>query len=170
MKHSYRFQYKRILLRPLEERDIEELRILRNKNRIFFNDSRIISPEQQKAWFQHYYDNENDIMFAVELLNRPNEFIGSIALYHIDRVAKVAEWGRTIIDKEKAPLKGLGVEANVAVGCIAFDQLGLKKITAEFLKFNEGARKIDTRAGAIIVGEDKEHWLVEITPDTICKD
>lgn len=168
MEHHYKIKYKRLYLRPLASEDVENLRVLRNENREYFDDSSIISPERQKAWFQRYLQDENDIMFAIELLDQPGEFIGAIALYKINMLAKTAKWGRTLIDKKKAPQKGLGTEANIAVGCIAFHQLGLKKISGEFLKFNEAARKMDTRAGAIIIGEDDRHWLVEITPDTLC--
>lgn len=37
MKHNYLFPFKRIILKPLEEIDIESLRIVRNKERQFFS-------------------------------------------------------------------------------------------------------------------------------------
>lgn len=167
MEHNYQFKYNRIFLRPLEARDIEELRILRNKNREFFFQSCQISEEQQKAWFQNYLSKNDDVMFAVELIDRPGEFIGAIAIYDINQTSGVAECGRTVLDKDKAPLKGIGTEVTAAACHVAFTQLGVKKIIAEILKSNKRILKVDTRAGFVVVGENGDNWCIEMTPDTI---
>ena len=52
MKHNYSLAYRRVFLRPLEEKDIEELRVLRNKNQQYFNNTAQITPEQQKMSFE----------------------------------------------------------------------------------------------------------------------
>ena len=167
MRHNYHFQHGRISLRPLEERDIEELRVLRNKNQEFFFQSSQISEEQQKEWFQRYLAKNDDVMFAVELVERPGEFIGAIAIYDIDPNSGIAECGRTVLDKDKAPIKGIGTEVTAAACYVAFSQMGVKKIVAQILKSNERILKVDTRAGFVVVGEEGENWCIEMTPDTI---
>lgn len=167
MEHQYGCKYKSIVLRPLEEKDIEELRVLRNKNQEFFFDSDPISKESQEKWFKHYLTKNNDIMFAVELVDKPGEFIGAIAIYDIDDKG-VAECGRTVLDKEKAPIKGIGTEVTIAVCNLAFTKMGIKKIVAEILKSNERILKVDTRAGFVVVGENGDNWCIEMTPETIC--
>lgn len=167
MRHSYQIRYKRVFLRPLEEGDIEELRILRNRNREFFNDSRVISPEQQRAWFRRYLEQSDDVMFAVELAGDPGKFIGATAIYNIDPAGGTAEWGRLVIDREKTDLRGLGAEA-VAASChIAFAELGVEKLVCELFRSNEPARRTYIRAGGVTVGEDEKRRYMEMTPDTI---
>lgn len=165
MRHSYRFQYGRILLRPLEKRDIEELRILRNQNRYFFHKTNYITPEQQEEWFAQYLTKENDIMFVIEYLCNPGKFMGAIALYNIDKKLKIAEFGRVVVNKNLK--KGIGTEAVIAVCSIAFEFLELKRVTAEVLKTNYQASRAYAHAGCIIIGENEKNYILEITPDTI---
>lgn len=167
MRHSYEIRYKRVFLRPLEERDIEELRILRNKNREFFNDSRLIPPEQQKVWFRRYLEKNDDVMFAVELAGDPGRFIGATAIYNIDPAGGTAEWGRLVIDRDKTALRGLGAEVIAAACHFAFAGMGVRRVDFELFKSNERARRTYMRAGGVIVGEDEKKWYMEMTPDTI---
>lgn len=167
MRHHYHLQHGRIILRPLEERDIEELRVLRNKNLEFFFDSVEITSEAQRAWYERYLQKEDDVMFAVERSDKPGEFIGAIAIYNINPQTGIAECGRTVLDKEKAPLKGIGTETTAAACHVAFSQMGVKKIVAEILKSNERILTVDTRAGFVVTGENGENWCIEMTPETI---
>lgn len=168
MQHSYEFSYKRIILKPLREEDIEMLRILRNKEKQYFLSTEDISPEQQRSWYSNYLNKNDDIMFKVVKKEEPDEFIGAIAVYAIDNKKKTAEVGRTVIDKKKAPEKGIGMDATKAVCKFAFDILNIKKIVAEVLKSNKRIIKVDTRAGFVIVGDkDEETYIIEMTPETI---
>ena len=65
MKHNFEFSYGEIILRPLQQWDIEQLRILRNRERKFFLSQKIISEEDQLRWYEKYCLNE-DIMFKVD--------------------------------------------------------------------------------------------------------
>lgn len=167
MKHNYIYEYKRIILKPLEETDIEQLRILRNSQKEFFVSQEEISCENQKIWFSKYLENENDIMFKVVKRDEPEQFIGAIALYDIKWDDMVSECGRTVIDKTLAPEKGIGMEATKAVCRFGFDVLKLKKIVGEVLKTNERIIKVDTRAGFRIVGENGNMYMIEMTIDSI---
>lgn len=93
--------------------------------------------------------------------------MGAIALYNIDEKAKTAEFGRVLLDKNKVSRKGIGTEAVTAVCRIAFERLGLKKVTAEVLKTNQPAFRAYAKEGCIVVGENKKSWKLEITPDTM---
>ena len=167
MKHNFSLRYGHIILRPLGRKDIEELRVLRNKNKEFFFDSSEITTKQQKEWYEKYLKKENDIMFAVELAEDAGKFIGAIALYDIDIENGTAECGRTLIDKEKAPIKGLGTEATVAVCHIGFSEFKFKKISGLVLKTNARVLKSDARAGFVITGEKDNYFILEMTPQTI---
>lgn len=167
MRHHYEIEYRHILLRPLEVRDIEELRVLRNQNQEFFLNGMHITSEQQKLWYEKYLEKSDDVMFAIELLNNPGVFVGAIALYDMDEATKIAECGRTVIDKGKAAIKGIGTEVTAAVCQIGFTQLHIEKIVASILKSNERILKVDTRAGFVVVGETEDCFNIEMTPDTI---
>ena len=166
MKHNYTYAYKRVFLRPLEEKDIEELRVLRNKNRQFFDTATEITPERQKAWFDRYLEKENDYMLALELVSNPGEFVGAIAIYNIDWEAGTAEVGRTVIDKEKAPERGLGTELSIAAWLLTFS-LGIKEGRGYMHKNNAAAIKMNERVGCQIIGEHADSWDLRITPDTL---
>lgn len=167
MKHEYRFEYGRIVLEPLEESDIEQLRVLRNSQKQFFISQDEIESEAQKQWYERYLNNSRDIMFRVVKKENQKEFIGAIALYDIDSKKRTAECGRTVIDKAKAPEKGIGMEATKAACLFGFEVLGLQKIVGEVLKTNERIIKVDLRAGFQIVGEDENLFFIEMTRSQI---
>ena len=162
MKHNYSYEYKRILLKPLEKHDIEELRVLRNGTREFFVYQEIITQEKQQRWFEQYLQKDDDIMFKIVKAEKPEEFIGAIALYDIDPEKHKAEFGRIVIDKEKVSEKGLGQEAVEAITQFGFTILKLQEIVAEVLKDNQRALISDLRAGFTIVDENEELYFLKI--------
>jgi RimJ/RimL family protein N-acetyltransferase len=168
MKHNYSIVYGRILLRSLEENNIEKLRLLRNKERQYFLNATEISKESQLKWFENYCNKDNDVMFAVEKVDQPGVFIGAIALYNIDWINKIAECGRTVIDKVIAPESGIGLETTRAVCLLGFEQMKLIKIVGEVLKSNKRIIKVDIRAGFRIVGEkSNDVYTIEMTRETL---
>ena len=167
MKHNHVFEYGRIIFMPLEKADIEELRILRNSQKQFFISRHEIDSGAQEQWYEKYLKNPEDIMFKVVKKEKPEEFIGAIALYDIDWENMTSECGRTVIDKLKAPEKGIGMEATKAVCLFGFQVLKLNKIVGEVLKTNERIIKVDLRAGFRIVGENDNLYFIEMTKETI---
>lgn len=167
MEHDYSFQFENIVLKPLLISDIEKLRILRNKEKQYFATQDEITAEAQEKWYQHYLTKDNDIMFKIEKRDQPEVFIGAIALYDIDWKRKVSECGRTVVDKELAPEKGIGLTATKAVCQFGFEILKLEKIIGEVLKTNQRIIKVDTRAGFYIVGENDEFYNIEMTAKSI---
>lgn len=169
MEHNYEFEGDRILLKPLLHEDIENLRLLRNELREFFVTQDIITVQQQEQWYQNYLKKENDIMFKVVMKDKPNIFIGAIAIYDINLESKIAECGRSIIDKRIAPEKGIGREATSLSCQFAFEVLKLKKTVAEVLKTNARNIIVVKRAGFRFVGERDNVYLIEMTEETINK-
>ena len=164
MKHSYSFEYLRVVLKPLEYEDIEKLRVLRNKESKYFLNSQQISSDEQQKWYERYLAKTDDIMFKVEKATNPGEFIGTIAVYDINWNEKIAECGRLIIDKEIAPDKGIGADTIKAICKFCFDNLKLKKVIAVVLKSNTRILKIDQRVGFKVIGDyDEKSYLLEIT-------
>jgi RimJ/RimL family protein N-acetyltransferase len=149
MQHDYCVKFEDILLRPLAAKDIEMIRLWRNRNDIrkcFLFDN-IISEEQQKTWFEKYLKQDNDLMFIIEEVTQLKSSIGTIAIYNINKHFADAEFGRLIIGEKNASGKGLALKATKAICGFAFNTLGIDKIYLEVFDDNVKARKIYENAG-----------------------
>ena len=166
MRHDYVCEYGRIILQPLDEESIEPLRILRNSVRQYFLESAEIEQDSQLKWYKRYLEKDNDIMFKVVKKENAEDFVGAVALYDIDWEQGIAEYGRVLVDKEKAPEKGIGQEVLCAVFRFGFEKLNLKKIVGEIKKDNLRSLKAVMHAGGRVVGESEDGALklIEVTP------
>lgn len=144
MIHNYKANYKSIVLNPLLECDIEDMRVLRNKYRHCFIYSEIISQDEQKKWYDKYINTPNDYMFSINKVGY-NDFIGAVGLYDIKN--NIGEFGRLMLDKEKITENGLGVDIVLCACKIAFEQLQLDKIKLEVFQDNIAAYKTYQKAG-----------------------
>lgn len=162
MKHQYEYKNKRIMLKPLEASDIEDLRNLRNRNKQFFATQTEITKEGQEKWYRNYLQKDNDIMFKVVLSEKPEQFIGAVAVYDIDREAKTCEFGRIVIDKELVSEKGIGTETVEGICQFAFSELRMQKIKAEVLKENARAIAVYKKVGFVVVYETEDMDVMEV--------
>lgn len=167
MKHQYEYANKRIVLKPLEAKDIEDLRNLRNRNKKFFATKAEITKEGQKDWYQSYLQKDNDIMFKVVLGEKPEQFIGAVAVYDIDRKARTCEFGRIVIDKEKTDEKGIGTETVEGICRFAFLELNMKKIKAEVLKENARAIAVYKKTGFKVTKETENMYTMVLSHEFI---
>lgn len=147
MIHKFNREWGKVKIKSLEKGDIENLRILRNKQRNWFIYSEEITNEDQIKWFESYKINKNDYMFSIHPINEQDRFIGAVALYEINEESKTAEFGRLLIDKEAVKKKGLGYDATMCACSIGFEQLGLNKILLEVFEENISAIKTYQKAG-----------------------
>lgn len=152
MKHNYSARYGNILLRPLEEGDIENLRVWRNNTHQtrFLRPVGHITPEMQQQWFEKYLTNENEITFAIVETKDLNRMVGSVALYDFE--GDVAEIGKIQIGDPEAGGRGIGRVSLVMAMWIGFKRMGLKKIIASVHQENIAAHKNDMKVGFQIVG------------------
>ena len=159
MKHTLTLTTEHLLLAPLEEGQIEDLRLLRNRpeNRVWFFDSAEISPEQQKAWFASQQVVEGDYMFAVFSKQNPDIFLGAVALYHFNREENSFEVGRLLLDAKKVPERGLGKELIFAACRIGFELLHARHLYAEVFAENERSLSCFTENGFALAGKKKLH-------------
>ncbi len=150
MFHNLINHFEDIVLQPLEEKDIENLRLLRNKdeNRRCFLYQEIISKENQKKWYEKYLEVETDIMFSAYLKNEEN-IIGYVALYNIDKSKKSCEFGRILVDKSKISQKGIGFQITKCLCEIGFQKLGVDMIYLEVFSDNIPALKTYEKAGFV---------------------
>lgn len=139
MKHNYRIEKDEIMIRPVEEKDIEMIRNWRNIDsiRMSFLSQTIISAPQQKLWFEKYCNNDSDIMFIIEYHNLP---VGTVALYNIDYHEKRAEFGRLMIGEMSARGKKIGEKVTSFLCEYAMSHLQLDKIVLEVYEDNIHAK------------------------------
>lgn len=162
MKHNYQLKRDCLVLYPLEERDIEKMRLLRNNCREAFVYSDEISCEEQIDWYQKYLQKDDDIMFSVLCRGK---WVGAVALYNLHGTS--AEFGRLMIDQKAAGKKGLGADVTRCVCEIAFQQMGMDRIRLEVYADNIPAMKTYLKVGFSQYGvsydiRSKKMFLMEL--------
>ncbi|HAN10434.1 MAG TPA: N-acetyltransferase [Clostridiales bacterium] len=148
MRHEHIIKGDNILLRPLNENDLETLMNWRNKDKIreWFLNNRVITKEEQIVWFERYISNNDDMMFIIEdtTLNLP---IGVVALYNIDNTRNIAEFGRLMIGEEIARGKSIGYKASKLICHFAFSTLNMNEVYLSVLANNTPAINIYEKVG-----------------------
>lgn len=129
----------------------EMLRVLRNQASKCFVTQKYITREQQQQWYKTYLEKQNDYMFKVVLCSNPDEFVGAVALYDIDKKKGTAEFGRIIVDNKK--VQGIGRDIVDAICRFGYDEFELIKIICTVFKDNEKAVQIYKKNGFKIIGE-----------------
>lgn len=166
MLHQYTNQYGRVLLKPLEHKDLEELRLLRNKERKWFVYSKELSANDQEEWFEKYKKASNDYMFSVFHISNPEIFIGAAALYNVNADTNTAEFGRIIIDGSKVGGQGLGYDTTICICQIGFEQLKLNRIILYVFPDNVKAIKTYEKSGFVCIpSENSQLLLMELTKE-----
>ena len=136
-----------VRLRPIQQSDIETLRLWRNQAAIrrWFVYSGIISAEQQQIWWEKYAAVSDEVMFMLETL--PNNLpIGAVSLYKIIPGSS-AEFGRLMIGSLAAQGQGFAVAAVCLVTEFGFKTFQLNNIYLEVFPDNISAIKVYEKAG-----------------------
>lgn len=135
-------------LAPIRSDEIELLRHWRNRDdvRFWFNDTDLVSAEQQAEWYAKYCTKPDDIVFVTRRA-ADQAPIGAVSLYRIDRVAGRAEFGRLMIGVPAARRGGYGLRATARLCAAAFAALELAEIVLQVKPNNVGAHRIYDRIG-----------------------
>ncbi|WP_242221178.1 GNAT family N-acetyltransferase [Bacillus cereus group sp. BfR-BA-01380] len=133
-----------LILREIEEKDVEMVRIWRNQDHIrkYFINSGVINGDQQKRWFVAYENNDNDMMFIIEEKVNLQKPIGAVALYNIDFHNQSAEFGRLMIADKRVHGKGYGKKATQLACKYGFEKFSLSNIYLDVFFDNVAALKI----------------------------
>ena len=170
MNKNHKINYNDIELRTIEEKDIEQIRIWRNKDNIKnkFLYSEILTQEQQRKWYQSYKEKNDDLMFIIHENALFNKDIGAIAIYNINNENQSAEYGRVMIGEDCAQGKGFAKKASIALLSFAFETLKLKTVYLEVFADNHNAVKLYETLGfekkhERLFNNTKKIYLMEIT-------
>jgi len=139
--------------RPVEKKDIESIRQLRNEPStwIFLTDVQQITPQQQEEWFNRIttakdrtyfsvFKEEKDFPIAYE-----GDFLGIIRFDQMDSVNKSVRVGCDIVPKERG--KGYGTKVFKAILKFCFSHWGMHRLWLCVLENNEVALKLYAKAG-----------------------
>ena len=152
MKSYYYAEYQNVIIRPLEKKDIEQLRIWRNdtKQIRFLRNIGYITREMQEKWYENYLKDPDTLTFVVEETEKIKHMVGSLSLYNFHD--EEAEIGRLQIGDLSARGMGIGGKSFVLAMAIGFKKMGLKRIYASVHRENIAAYKSYLRIGFQICG------------------
>ncbi|WP_198305852.1 GNAT family N-acetyltransferase [Arcobacter vandammei] len=133
-----------ILLRRVEEKDIEMIRNWRNDPKIsqYMSFRDYITQEMQKKWFEKI-NNDNNYFF---IINIENTDIGMVDVKNIDYSQKIAEGGIFIYD-DKYLSSIYPLFASYLVINFVFDTLKLEKFKAQIMEDNKRAIRYNKSLG-----------------------
>jgi len=130
-------QGKRVVLRPVEERDLALLARWRNDphNRRFFFSPFLINPGGQKRWYEDLLADRSRLILMIDTVE--GKTVGMIGLNRIDWRNQEAESGMFLLDPEQRG-QGYAEEAVMLMTNYAFEELNLHRLYAEIYDFNQG--------------------------------
>ena len=135
-------------LRGIESRDIEELRKQRNNLYHYFRQFKPISEIEQDEWFE----NNNDIMFAIEI---DEELSGCCGLTYIDMKNRKADLSLYMFDNY---INSDTDEALVKILDYGFNELGLNKIYTDIFEYDEKKSRLFENYGFKKDGVLRKHY------------
>lgn len=105
------------------------------------------------------------LLVGIRSIELKRRHVGNIKIGNIDKYHGIGEIG-ILLGEKSAWGKGIASETISLIITIARDQLGLRKLTAGCYASNIGSQKAFQRAGFVIAGERKDHFLLDGKPET----
>lgn len=141
-----------VTLRPLERRHLAATRAWANDSELarLMDRARPVGEGEHEAWFAALQGREDCAYFAIEA-NADGRHLGNVWLWAIDPRHRKAEV-RIVLGADDAQGRGLGAESLLLVSDHAFGTLGLHKLYAYVLGFNDRARRAFEKAGFVVEG------------------
>lgn len=138
-------QGKRVLLRALEHRDVEQLRMWRNHPELFgyHCSSMLVSEMAQERWAESYGRDTSNILFIIE--NEENQSIGYTLIKDLDHKNRRAEIGLHL--DPTAQGRGYGQEALQTLMRYCFQELNLHRLYLQVFDFNTRALALYEKMG-----------------------
>lgn len=141
-------------IRLMEETDLKRVLQWRNSDRVRLNmfTDEPIAEKDHYEWFSRVRNREDSRHFIVELLRRP---IGVVNLTDMDTKNTKCNWG-FYLGETDIP-RGSGTALGILGLTAAFEHLGMRKVCAEVLAFNEASLRFHERLGFVQEGRLSRH-------------
>lgn len=155
MKPRWCASYKHVTVRPIEEDDIEKLRLWRNDQEIkrFLSPIPEITKEMQQDWYHSYLKDPNIITYAIDERSELNRMVGTVSLYDFEGV--IARAGKIIIGDPAARGKNMGFWGESLALYIGYQKMGISQFRAEVHEKNISSQKMHQKLGFHCVGKHK---------------
>lgn len=153
----------RLLLRQLKVSDVSDkyIKALNDKEIITLTEARYRKWTRSKVI--DYVKNSNNPKSSLLIglfVKKPFKHIGNIRLSGYNLRHKRVDLGIMIFDKTEWG-KGYATEALIGVENYVFGQLQFYKICADYYSVNKASEKIFKKAGYVIEGVFKDHFLLD---------
>lgn len=148
---------KKVLLRAVEEEDLEMLRELTNDpdyEKMIVGWSFPISKQEQKEWFLNCHNGLSRLRYIIE--TEEEGAVGMIGLRDIDwKNGSASGLGMRIANKE-IRTKGLATDAWMTLMRYAFYELRLNRVNGSALEYNKASLKVCEKVGFKIEGTQRK--------------
>lgn len=144
---------KKVILRPVEEEDLEMLRELTNRpdyENMIVGWSFPISKKEQIEWFQKCKNGLERLRYIIE--TPEDGAVGMIGLKDIDWKNGSADGLGMRIARKEIRTRGLATDAWMTLLRYAFDELRLNRVNGSALEYNIASRKVCEKVGFKVEG------------------
>lgn len=123
------------MIRPMEKKDLEWVRINRNdpECRKWFRQAKMLTQEEQEKWF-----NDTDMVSFV-VLDNDGDRVGVVSLSHLDNIARKCEFSIMIIPEKRN--EGYGYGAMRELLGVAFNDLNMNQVYSDVFEHNSALEK-----------------------------
>lgn len=154
----------RLLLRQVVLLDTPEILFLRSNDKVmqFIDREKAKTSEEAAAFIQHIidlYEKNEAIMWAINLAENPQQLIGTIGFWHMQKEHFRAELGYTLHPDHWK--KGIMKEAIISVNNYGFGPMQLHSIEARISPENTASAKVLEKTGFAREGYFKEDYYFQ---------
>lgn len=141
-------QYEDIILRAVEENDLELLKEMINDPEIenmTGGYSYPVSTYQQKKWFEGLSNKNGELRLIID--TEKHGGIGIVMLSDIDWKNRTAQFHSKITSSEDLRGKGYGTKATYTLVKYSFEQLNLNCIYSHIIDYNIASQRVKEKCG-----------------------
>lgn len=143
---------RKVVLRALEEEDLEMLRVLTNSEdyeKMIVGWSFPISKKDQREWYESCHNGLDRLRYIIET---EEGAVGMIGLRDIDWKNGSAHGLGMRIAKKEIRTRGLATDAWMTLLKYSFDELRLNRIYGSALEYNKASQRVCEKVGFVQEG------------------
>lgn len=148
---------KKVVLRPVEEEDLEMLRELTNDpdfEKMIVGWSFPVSKKDQEAWFSNAKNGLSRLRYIIE--TKEDGAVGMIGLRDIDWKNGSAYGLGMRIAKKEIRTRGLATDAWMTLMRYAFNELRLNRVNGSALSYNKASLRVCEKVGFKVEGTQRQ--------------